>query len=149
MLSRRSAPRIVVLPLVLAVVFPIRPAGANASAAPPPPDWENPAVFGRHKTPAHATLTPWPDEAGALTFDRDASPCRRLLNGDWRFRFMPGRMGAPEGFEAETFDDSGWDEIPVPSNWQLEGYGTPIYVNVRHPFPPDPPRVPRDPPSRR
>jgi beta-galactosidase/beta-glucuronidase len=132
----------VVLSFVLVVLFQV---GPTASAAPPPPDWENPAVFGRHKTPAHATLTPWPDEAGALSFDRDASPWRRLLNGDWRFHFLPGRIGAPEGFAAETFDDSGWDEIPVPSNWQLEGYGTPIYVNVRHPFPPDPPRVPRDP----
>jgi beta-galactosidase/beta-glucuronidase len=109
------------------------------------PDWENPAVFGRHKTPAHATLTPWPDEAGALTFVPDDSPRRRLLNGSWQFHFMPGREGAPAGFEAEAFDDAGWDQIPVPSNWQLEGYGTPIYLNTRHPFPADPPRVPREP----
>jgi beta-galactosidase len=109
-----------------------------------PPDWENPAVFGRQRLPAHATLTPWPDEAGALTLAPDRSPWRRLLNGSWRFHFLPGREGAPTGFEAEAFDDARWATIPVPSNWQLEGYGTPIYSNIRHPFPADPPRVPRE-----
>jgi len=108
------------------------------------PDWENPAVFGRHKTAAHATLTPWPDESGALSFTPARSPWRRLLNGDWRFHFLPGRDGAPTGFETEAFDDTAWDTIPVPSSWQLEGHGQPIYVNIQHPFPVDPPRVPHD-----
>ena len=110
-----------------------------------PPDWENPAVFGRNVLPAHATLTPWSDEAGALTFAPERSARRRLLNGQWRFHFMPGREGAPARFWSRDFDDSGWNQIPVPSNWQLEGYGQPIYLNTRHPFPADPPRVPRDP----
>ena len=108
------------------------------------PDWENPAVFGRNTLPAHATLTPWPDEGGALGFAPERSPWRRLLNGAWRFHFLPGRSGAPSGFFDTGFDDSAWDEITVPSNWQLEGSGTPMYVNVQHPFPPDPPRVPHD-----
>jgi len=117
------------------------PAGAQA----PAPDWENPRVFSRNETPAHATLTPSPDEATALRLDPAASPWRRSLNGEWRFHFLPGRDGAPEGFHEEAFDDAGWDAIRVPSNWQVEGWGTPIYTNIRHPFPVDPPRVPRTP----
>jgi beta-galactosidase len=128
----------------LAALFAAGLAGPASRAGEAVPDWENPAVFGRNKTAAHATLTPWPDEAGALTFAPDRSPWRRSLNGDWRFHFLPGRDGAPSGFETEAFDDSGWGTIPVPSNWQLEGHGTPIYTNIRHPFPADPPRVPRD-----
>jgi len=135
----RRRPPCLLLGLALSVI-----GWPSARAARQVPDWENPAVFGRHTLPAHATLTPWPDESGALSFARERSPWRRLLNGTWRFHFLPGRSGAPSGFSDEKFDDSGWDEITVPSNWQLEGYGTPIYVNVQHPFPPDPPRVPRD-----
>lgn len=133
----RRLPSLTFLSLVLC-------ASASAQGEGPPPDWENPEVYGRSTLPARASFTPWPDEAGALTRDRAASSRRRLLNGSWRFLFMPGRSGAPAGFFEETFDDSEWDTIPVPSNWQLEGHGTPIYVNIQHPFPPDPPRVPRD-----
>jgi beta-galactosidase/beta-glucuronidase len=132
-------------PRALALSILIGLASLPLGGSEEPPDWENPAVFGRNTTPAHATLTPWPDEAGALGPTPDESPRRRVLNGDWRFHFMPGREGAPEGFPGLDFDDRGWDEIPVPSNWQLEGHGTPIYVNVQHPFPADPPRVPREP----
>ena len=130
---------------VLAAAILLSLGALPSPGAEAPPDWENPAVFGRHTTPAHATLTPWPSEDGALSFARDHSPRIRVLNGAWRFHFMPGREGAPDGFPEETFDDVDWDEIPVPSNWQLQGYGMPIYTNVAHPFPPDPPRVPRDP----
>ena len=56
------------------------------------PDWENPAVFGRHTLPAHATLTPWPDEGGALGFAPERSPWRRLLNGAWRFHYRTAEV---------------------------------------------------------
>ena len=129
---------LILLALTLSVGWP------STQASEPVPDWENPAVFGRRTLPAHATLTPWPDEGGALGFAGERSSRRRLLNGVWRFHFLPGRSGAPAGFSDTGFDDSAWDEIAVPSNWQREGFGTPMYVNVQHPFPPDPPRVPRD-----
>ncbi|WP_287930068.1 glycoside hydrolase family 2 TIM barrel-domain containing protein [Arthrobacter sp.] len=78
------------------------------------------------------------------------------LNGDWRFRLLPGVPGTPggpalpdgedvEGVAAESFDDAGWDTLPVPSHWVLEGegkFGRPIYTNVQYPFPIDPPHVP-------
>jgi beta-galactosidase len=64
------------------------------------------------------------------------------LNGRWRFRLAAGLPGLTRGFEDPDFDDSGWAELPVPSCWQLAGYGAPAYTNVTYPFPVDPPRVP-------
>ena len=84
------------------------------------------------------------------------------LNGNWRFRLLPGAPGTPggrgvlpagEGAEAlaeEAFDDSSWDQIAVPAHWVLEGdgrYGRPIYTNVRFPFPTDAPNVPDENPT--
>ncbi|MCX4579455.1 DUF4981 domain-containing protein [Streptomyces sp. NBC_01571] len=73
----------------------------------------------------------------------------RSLNGDWRFRLSPTVPVAAD-FAAEGFDDSGWDSIPVPSHWVLQGdgaYGRPIYTNVQFPFPIDPPHVPDENPT--
>ena len=84
------------------------------------------------------------------------------LNGQWRFRLLPGAPGTPggrgalpageaiEGVGEETLDDSGWDQIPVPAHWVLEGegrYGNPIYTNVQFPFPTDAPHVPDENPT--
>ncbi|MFJ9024030.1 glycoside hydrolase family 2 TIM barrel-domain containing protein [Streptomyces sp. NPDC102259] len=73
----------------------------------------------------------------------------RSLNGPWRFRLSPTASVA-EDFAAEDFDDRGWDELPVPSHWVLEGdgaHGRPIYTNVQFPFPIDPPHVPDENPT--
>ncbi|HWG23026.1 glycoside hydrolase family 2 TIM barrel-domain containing protein [Actinospica sp.] len=64
------------------------------------------------------------------------------LDGTWRFRLAAGSGDLTPGFEEPEFSDGGWDELPVPSLWQLHGYGAPAYTNVRYPFPIDPPRVP-------
>ncbi|GII54441.1 beta-galactosidase [Planotetraspora thailandica] len=71
------------------------------------------------------------------------------LNGLWRFRLSPA-VPATEDLAAEGFDDGGWDDIPVPSHWVLQGdgaYGRPIYTNVQFPFPIDPPHVPDENPT--
>jgi beta-galactosidase len=70
------------------------------------------------------------------------------LDGTWKFRFCPGLGDLTAGFEATDFDDAGFDDITVPSLWQLAGipgpprYSPPAYTNVTYPFPVDPPRVP-------
>jgi beta-galactosidase len=71
------------------------------------------------------------------------------LNGDWRFHWAPSVAAAPRaGALADPgFDDSGWDELPVPAHWQLHGYGAPAYTNVRYPFPLDPPVPPDENPT--
>ena len=55
------------------------------------------------------------------------------LNGNWSFSWYPGPSTAPSDFHREDFDRSGWDTIPVPSNWEVHGYGTPEYLNIRYP----------------
>jgi beta-galactosidase len=107
-------------------------------------DWENPQVVGRNKEPGRVPLIPYVDEASALADERETSPYFRSLNGDWKFRYAPNPASAPQGFYSADFDDTDWDDIVVPGNWQLQGYDRPIYLNVDYPFPANPPRVPRD-----
>ncbi|MEZ4825055.1 MAG: glycoside hydrolase family 2 TIM barrel-domain containing protein [Bacteroidia bacterium] len=107
-------------------------------------EWQTETVIGRNKTAAHATFTPYPDVVKALTFDRSKSPWYQSLSGNWKFLFLPRPGDVDPKFWAAEFDDSAWDQIPVPSNWQVLGYGTPIYTNIIHPFPPTPPIVPGD-----
>ncbi|MBM4038802.1 MAG: DUF4981 domain-containing protein [Planctomycetes bacterium] len=94
------------------------------------PDWANHHLLQRNREDAHAL------------HGQDPSPWRKLLSGTWAFHYAPSPAAAPEGFEQPEFDASGWDRLPVPSNWQMHGYGTPVYTNVRYPFPVDPPHVP-------
>jgi len=110
-----------------------------------PNDWENPQVVGRNKQPAHATLLPYADLETALTADQNNSPYFQLLNGDWQFHFSPTPATAPEDFNQPDFDSHAWDTIPVPSNWQILGYGIPRYVNPDYAFDKsNPPYIPQD-----
>ena len=102
-------------------------------------DWENPAVLGINKQPYHATLqlpSKWKE-------------CKEIvsLDGQWKFQWSKDPESRPVGFEREDYDVSGWNEITVPGNWQLQGYGKPIYVNMRYPFQRDQPSVTGEPPK--
>jgi beta-galactosidase/beta-glucuronidase len=108
------------------------------------PDWQNPAVLGRQREPAHASVLPFADAASALTGERSASSYFKLLNGHWQFYYAATPLEMPEGFSAEDFPAEEWDRIPVPSNWQMLGYGRPNYTNVAYPYPVDPPHVPQE-----
>ena len=108
------------------------------------PDWQNPAVLARQREPAHASLLPYADAASALTGERSASPYFKLLNGQWQFYYAATPLELPEGFSAENYSAEDWDRIPVPSNWQMLGYGRPNYTNVAYPYPVDPPHVPQE-----
>jgi len=107
------------------------------------PDWENPRLLSRGREPARATLVPYADVETALRAERGASPCFRLLNGDWDFYYASSPADVPEGFHLPGAPLDGWATLPVPSNWQLHGYGRPHYTNVAYPFPVDPPHVPQ------
>ncbi len=106
-------------------------------------DWENPGLTGRGRLKERSHFFAYPDEKSALTFDPAASPWHRSLNGTWKFHFAPTVQEAP-GLDADTV---GWGELPVPSCWQMHGYGRPHYTNHRYPFPVDPPRVPTENPT--
>ena len=112
-----------------------------------PPEWENAAVFRVDKLPARATSAPFPDRESALTKLRTESPWRQSLNGPWKFYYTGSLEGVPAGFEKPEFDVSAWKDIPVPSNWQLQGYGAPLYTNIVYPFAKNPPKVTDEPPG--
>ncbi|HEX8150493.1 MAG TPA: glycoside hydrolase family 2 TIM barrel-domain containing protein [Pyrinomonadaceae bacterium] len=121
-----------------------------------PPDWENPRVFSVNKEPAHATFVPYADEAaarrGALAFAPGAahapgSPFVRSLDGMWKFHWVKEPSLRPADFYRPEFDVSGWKEIKVPANWEFEGYGTPIFLNIIYPFKRDAPKVMGEPPK--
>ena len=109
-------------------------------------DWENPQIIEIKKEPAHATLVSYPDEISALTMKREKSSNIMMLNGVWKFKWVSEHQKAPKKFHRAGYNDSEWDEIKVPCNWQLESYGTPIYSNKKYPFTgkPNPPYIERD-----
>lgn len=111
-----------------------------------PPDWENGRVFAINKEPAHAALTPYADERAALDADSRASTFVRTLDGAWKFRWSRRPEERPVDFYKPDFDAAAWRDIRVPSNWEMEGYGTPIYSNITYPFKRDAPRVTEEPP---
>ena len=104
--------------------------------------WEQPEVYEINKLPARATLTPYATIEEAL--ERGESAWVRDISGAWRFHWSAKPTDAPEGFEVVDYDDSNWGVISVPGNWEINGYGVPIYTNVTYPFPKNPPYIPHD-----
>jgi hypothetical protein len=83
----------------------------------------------------------YPSEALALENNYEKSSFYMLLNGNWKFTWSPTPDQRPVNFSEENFDVSAWKEISVPSNWELKGYGVPIYTNIRYLFPANPPYI--------
>lgn len=111
--------------------------------------WENETIFAQNKEAGHATFMPYANE-GAMLADAEyfATPWtvpvndRYLsLNGTWNFNLVDEPSQRPLDFFAEGFDYSGWDTIPVPSNWEMLGYDQPIYANVEFPHANTPPFI--------
>jgi len=107
-------------------------------------DWENPAMFGRNKEPAHCTYIPYADAKTALTNDPARSPFYLSLNGTWKFKWVRKPADRPINFYREDYDVNQWSDIIVPGNWELLGFGVPIYTNTDYPFPVNPPHIPHD-----
>lgn len=103
---------------------------------------EDPAVFGVNKLPPRAAS--WPSSRLRIRdadFLYDVDDWRLCINDGWRFLWAPDVSPTPAGFENPAFDDTGWDTISLPANWECHGYGTPVYTNYVYPFAADPPRV--------
>ncbi len=96
-------------------------------------DWENPEVIHINKLPARATSYSFDTVDQALKRDRSESSIK-MLNGEWKFSFADKVEDRPKNFYKSTFNSKSWKTIPVPSNWELEGYGMPIYTNSLYPF---------------
>jgi len=104
-------------------------------------DWENEQITGINKEAAHCTYIPYAGISQALADDANSSPYYLCLNGIWKFNWEKHPDMRPVGFYKPSFDVSYWDSITVPSNWQLAGYGIPIYTNETYPFVKSPPSV--------
>lgn len=106
--------------------------------------WEDPTIFNVGQGLPHANFIPFPDIPSFLKERRENSPFYFDLNGMWKFNWSKCPADRPQAFYEKNYDVSSWPEIQVPSNWEIEGYGVPIYVNDRYPFPPNPPYIPND-----
>ncbi|MDR0893732.1 MAG: DUF4981 domain-containing protein [Prevotellaceae bacterium] len=114
----------------------------------------DPKLLGLNKEPARATFTSYISEEDAIVNDRTTGTFRISLNGKWKFNYVENIADRPTTFMNERFDDKKWPNINVPGNWEVQGFGTPVYVNVGWTFvspgypphwdKPDPPFVPTD-----
>ncbi|MGF1632965.1 MAG: glycoside hydrolase family 2 TIM barrel-domain containing protein [Phycisphaerae bacterium] len=113
-------------------------------------DIEDQAVLHHNRLEARSHFIPAADFAEARATDLvNTHATSRLLplDGVWAFAYAEAPAKSPAGFFDPAFDDAGWHRLPVPSCWQMHGFGRPHYTNHRYPFPVDPPRVPSDNPT--
>lgn len=139
LLMRHRIPTLVTVLVGMALPF--------ARAASVPEEIEDPSKLSEGTQPWHAVLMPYGNLEQALAGRRKDSSFARSLNGKWKFHYVETPEERPVDFYQVSFDDSSWAEIPVPSNWQVEGYGTPIYRNFGYTFQVDPPKVMSEPPQ--
>ena len=107
-------------------------------------DWENTSILNVNKEDPHATLIPYNSEENAINGNRLNSEFIKILNDSWKFNWCEKPEDRPKDFYKTNFDDARWNRIPVPSNWQLHGYGVPIYLNMPYPFEKNPPFIKND-----
>ena len=107
-------------------------------------EWNDLTILQQNREASRATMMVYQDEKKALNYDRDQSKWFSSLNGDWHFNWVKSPKDRPVGFEKPAYDVSDWKTIPVPSNWEIEGYGLKIYTNIKYPFKMDPPNAPID-----
>lgn len=144
MLKQATANRFPVFHMLVVLMILIQLAAETTAAQ---PDWENQQVVGRNKEPARATSLVYATRAGAIEAKREATPYFRSLNGTWKFHWAADPNARPVDFYKPDFSVADWDDLQVPSNWQLHGYGVPLYSNIPYPFKADPPKVMGDPPQ--
>ena len=106
---------------------------------------ENPEVIAMNKLPARATFFPYNSLDLAINNDENKAENYLLLNGIWKFNWVKSPELRPKDFYKEDYSTKNWNDIKVPSNWEIEGYGIPIYTNTQYPFAPrnpNPPDIP-------
>ncbi len=109
-------------------------------------EWEDPRLVQINRAPSHASMISYTDETSALLDEANQSDRVHLLNGMWKFNWAKSPAERPVNFYQIGFGVDNWGDIPVPSNWELEGYGIPIYVNQPYEWTenPQPPAIPND-----
>lgn len=97
-------------------------------------DWENPQLFQKNREKARATFFAYSSIEKAQKNNIASAKYIKSLNGKWKFNYVEKTSERPLDFYKTDFDNSGWDEIPVPGNWELYGYGFANYTNAEYPF---------------
>lgn len=106
--------------------------------------YENLNVLHENTMPARAYYIPASKRMDNLVEHREESDRMQLLNGTWKFQYFNSIYDIQDSFFEKNYDTENFDEIQVPSVWQMTGYDTHQYTNIRYPFPFDPPYVPQD-----
>lgn len=107
-------------------------------------DWENQSLYEVSKEAPHASFMLYTNKAAVVKDDFTQSPFYQSLNGNWKFNYTAKVADRIRDFYKPELNTTQWKEIPVPSNWELQGYGVPIYTNITYPFPKNPPFVGED-----
>ncbi|MEG1543143.1 MAG: glycoside hydrolase family 2 TIM barrel-domain containing protein [Tannerellaceae bacterium] len=101
--------------------------------------WENPKLVNEGVEKPRATFVPYEGKAQAMTGDKYNTPFVHSLNGTWRFNFSDKPSNRPLDFYKTDYVANHWKDIEVPSNWEMQGFGVPVYTNVPYIFPHNPP----------
>jgi len=105
---------------------------------------ENPEVIELNQEPGHVPIVVYENRDKALKNDWRESNGYISLNGFWKFHYSENPSSTPTGFFEPKFDDKNWSSIKVPGNWEMQGYGDPMFRNVSQPFRSTPPRIPHE-----
>ncbi|NJK86879.1 MAG: hypothetical protein HC906_13785 [Bacteroidales bacterium] len=97
-----------------------------------------------NQEPGHVPIVPFNTITKALENNWKKSWGYLSLNGPWKFKWSENHESSPNDFFYEKFNDSKWDIIQVPSNWEMKGYGDPMFRNISHPFISNPPYIPHE-----
>ncbi len=109
------------------------------------PEWENPEIFNINKEDPTASFYRYTNPKDALNNDSwENSPLYQSLNGTWQFFYADSVEARPLNFQKIDYYTSAWNTLEVPSNWELKGYGLPIYTNHVYVFPANPPYIPHN-----
>ena len=106
--------------------------------------WNDVSVCEVNKVAPRTNVIPYQDEAGINKLDYRQSPYYQCINGIWKFNWVEKPADKPQGFYEVGYDVSQWGTIPVPANWELNGYGIPVYINQQNEFPSNQPYAPTE-----
>ncbi len=109
------------------------------------PEWENPEIFQINREEPRANFVRFSTPDNALKSDEWKDSQNYVsLNGIWQFYYADSVQARPTAFHKSNFNTSDWDDIEVPSNWEMQGYGIPFYTNIKYMFPANPPFIPHE-----
>jgi beta-galactosidase len=129
-----AMPSLVLAQTKPATAKPVVAAKPAAAVETPKNDWENEAMFEQNRAPMHATFFPFENKELAMQNKRSNAANFLNLNGMWKFNWVSVPEKKAADFFMPKYKDESWKTIKVPSNWEFQGYGDPIYVNIPYEF---------------